>query len=248
MADSKNMDAAKKQKMTAIIVAILFIIIAWQVIAMFNESEESAAPAPTTAANGKAQQPTPNNQSQQQGPQPAAVQTVSLPRDQQMELIRLQQETQAKYVVGLNELQLLKLAKDIADINKEIAAAKLAMINSQKEIIDKLQVKQQMTPETQIPYGQNLVAPIATGSTVGNLPTPQALQNQQTPRATYTVISVSKLMNKWSAVVGSQGKLFSVTVGDTMPTDGSLVKSIDRTGVVLEKDGDTRKISIVPII
>jgi type IV pilus biogenesis protein PilP len=64
----------------------------------------------------------------------------------------------------------------------------------------------------------------------------------------YTVISVSKIENKWNAVVGVQGTLYSVHVGDIIPADGSRVKSISSSGIVLEKKDKERKISLVPII
>lgn len=259
--DPKAMNT--KQKVTIGVVIVICIFLIWQVKAMFSSDSEAEMTAPTAAANGKmpgssgsaATKGAPAPQ-QSAGPQPGQLMTGSLSREQQMELIRLQQETQTRYIAGLNELQLLKLAKDIAQANTDIAVAKLAMINSQKEIIEKLTPKT-ATPESQIPYGQGLVNPRAvTNAAVenagGTLANVQALDQgppgQSSTVSSYLVISVTELMSKWSAVLGVQGKLYNVSTGDTLPADGSVVKSIDRSGVILEKNGVTRKISLVPII
>ena len=61
--------------------------------------------------------------------------------------------------------------------------------------------------------------------------------------APYVVISVSMQFDRWSAVLGNQGKLYNVSVGDNL-SDGSTVVSINKTSVVLSKDDRKRKLSI----
>jgi hypothetical protein len=39
-----------------------------------------------------------------------------------------------------------------------------------------------------------------------------------------------------------------VSHGDVLPPDGSVVISIDKAGIILERNGIRRKISMVPII
>ena len=146
---------------------------------------------------------------------------------QELELVRLQQETQAKYVAALNELQMLKIAREIAQTNQAIAAARLATVTAEKNTLLLL------SPPPPA-YAQGLVTPVS------------GTPSMSSPG--YTVVSVSQLQNRWNAVLGYQDKLYSVSIGDVLPSDGSTVVSISRSGVVLEKDGAKRKISMVPII
>ena len=53
--------------------------------------------------------------------------------------------------------------------------------------------------------------------------------------------------NRWTAVLGSQGKLYNVAVGDVL-ADGERVLSISKSGVILEKEGKSKKISIISSI
>jgi type IV pilus biogenesis protein PilP len=97
------------------------------------------------------------------------------------------------------------------------------------------------------------VKPAMPSDYANKLMTPGANQNvpqQQVGPApvSYVVISVSMQMNRWTAVLGYQGKLYNVSVGDVLPMDGWSVQSISREGVILKKDNDTRKISLVPAI
>lgn len=156
----------------------------------------------------------------------------------------LQQATQAKYLEALNELQMLKVQKDIAETNKAIVTANLDTVTAQKSMVDLLQpAKPEATPAT---YSQNLVNP--TGANAGV--TPAATPGTPVQASdSYTAISVSHLQGRWNAVMGYQGKLMNVFIGDTLPADGSQVINIDKTGVTLKlKDGTTKKISMVSII
>jgi type IV pilus biogenesis protein PilP len=178
-------------------------------------------------------------------PQPAQLpQVAKAPlSDREQALMALQQETQAKYLAALNELQMLKVQKDIAETNKAIVTAKLDTVTAQKNMVDLLEPSKPVA--TQADYSQNLVNP--TGASAGV--TPGGAAASSAPVDTYTVISVSHLQGRWNAVMGYQGKLMNVFVGDVLPADGSQVTNIDKTGVTLKlKDGDTKKISMVSII
>lgn len=255
-----------KQKAMAGLVAVIFIFVLWQVVSMFRGEggDETPVEQPKIAANGG----TPNAPQPQQvtGPRPAQIPST-VTRQQQMELLRLQQDMQSKYIAGLNTLELLKLERDILAVNNEIATTKLAMINSQKQIVEKLTPPP--TPESQM-YGPNppqeanqatqnpqftqgAAAQGVEEGAGGRLAGLQPL-NTGTPGggpnniASYTVISITEILGKWSAVVSIQNKLYNVSVGDTLPVDDSIVKHIDRVGITLEKDGNTRKFLLVPII
>lgn len=249
-----------RQKVIAAVVAIVVLVVIWQLIGLFRSKSTvppvatttstttpAAKPAmtstaspgttgTTTAANPVAAPASP----QVITPQPAQLsQQAATVTPREAELIRLQEETQAKYVAALNELQMLKVARDIAEANQAIMTAKLATVASQKKIIDLLAPVPggAGTPEG---YAKNLVNPAATAA-------PQPVVQVQ-PLVSYTVISVSQLQYRWSAVLGYKGNLYNVYVGDILPSDGSKVISIDKSGVMLEKEGTKTKISMVPII
>ncbi len=58
----------------------------------------------------------------------------------------------------------------------------------------------------------------------------------------YSVVSVVYTRGRWVAVLSaSSGKLYSVSVGDTLSDDGSTVSAISRAGVTLDKAGTVRK-------
>ena len=54
----------------------------------------------------------------------------------EMELLAQQKQIEAKYIAALNELQALRLEREIAETNKAIIDAKLGTITAQKNIID----------------------------------------------------------------------------------------------------------------
>jgi type IV pilus biogenesis protein PilP len=154
-----------------------------------------------------------------------------------MELMQLQQETEAKYVAALNELQMLKVQRDIAQTNKDIASAKLDTVSAEKNIVTLL------TPETNNNYASRLTNPtqgVPTGP--GNGPPIPIVETA------YTVISVTEIQGQWAAVIGAGGKLYNVHIGDVIPDDNSKVISINRGGVVLQKGETKRTVSLVPII
>jgi type IV pilus biogenesis protein PilP len=224
-----------RQKIIAGLVLLVFAFLAWQVYGMFASGSSPATPAAT--ANAVPTMPT---------PQPAQLpQVAKAPlSDREQALMALQQETQAKYLAALNELQMLKVEKDIAETNKAIVTAKLDTVTAQKNMVDLLQPSK--PAPTQAEYSQNLVNP--TGANASATPG-VASGATSAPVDNYTVISVSHLQGRWNAVMGYQGRLMNVFVGDTLPVDGSQVTNIDKSGVTLKlKDGNTKKISMVSII
>lgn len=258
-----------KQKVTAIVVLVLMIFLGWQVISMFSDGSSSAAA--DKKANTK-----PINPVNDQRPLPAKVPETAVPAAEQAQLNKLQQETQQRYVYGLNELQMLKLNQQIAETNKSIATAKLATIKAQKEVVDMLTPKPRQDDADQ---SNNMPRPAAANNAVrtplqmaNNQAVSQVVNNQlpinaannmpgqpvavddngqpvEKPKpANYIAVSVTQLLNRWNAVLSYQGKLYSVGVGDSLPADGSVVISIDRSSITLDKDGEKRKISLVPII
>jgi type IV pilus biogenesis protein PilP len=179
---------------------------------------------PMAAATMPATQPVPATQI-------PPIQQVS---PQEAELMRLQQETQARYIQAINELQMLKVAKDIADANKDISTSKLAQVTAEKKIVDLLAPPPPPPPPTPTDV---TVKPVASLSPL--------LGDQDVQ---YTVVSVSQLQYRWGAVMSYKGTLFNVHVGDILPPDGSKVMSIQRDGVTILKNGARKKISLVPTI
>lgn len=235
-----------RQKVTAAILIIVLIVIIWQVIGLFRGGKSApaaTAPATTTKAPAAHAIPTPQNAT----PQPAQLTAQQQPAmtEREMQLMRLQEETQAKYVAALNELQMLKISKEIAETNQAISKAKLETVTAEKGIVTLLSPQVPVGPAD---YARGLVNPVTSGNVVRAGATPTATTAPVPAQVNYTVISVSQIQYKWSAVLGYQGRLYSVSTGDILPADGSKVVSIDRTGVVLEKEGDKKKISLVPII
>lgn len=244
-----------RQKVVAGVVVFIVIFLIWQIKGMFSggSSAPTVQPKPSPSqpmANGTQGGPTnpavpstPSANPQQSKPQQVAQVAGQQPLSpREMELIKLQQETEAKYIAALNELQLLKINQSIAETNKAIATAKLDTVTAQKGVVDLLSGPSN-TPAS---YAQNLAGvPTSSSPPQGQ---PQANAPALQPQVPYTVISVSRLQYKWNAVIGAQGNLYSVTIGDRLPPDGSKVISIDKAGVTLEKNGVTTKISLVPII
>ena len=331
MADEKATPAgmdSRKKKIIGVIVVIVILLL-WQMSSMFGGGETAPLeepPKPDTAMKNAPPGTTPPPKPQQTAQQFARPLPMS---QRETELLKLQQETQTRYVAAMNELQMLKLSLEIAETNKGIMAARLETIKNQKDIVDMLTpvrktatlsnysqpaMTQQMpsvpvsspsvsapgsTPNMviqpvtqmgqseqpppfqptsqptepggqpvsgsafnqQFPGGDTLsqdIPPEPTFDSSGQpimpppttLPQQQVVVQQQPPEEVipYTVVSVSKIQNRWNAVIGVQGALYSVHIGDIIPADGSRVKDIGSTGIVLEKQGRRRKVSLVPII
>lgn len=234
MADNQTSLTAR-QKITAGIFLLVVIFLIWQGIGMMKGKTANFSPAGNTA---KMSANSPVNSMRTQ-PRPDAAQ---LPKSQVVtdapvdaEAVKLQQETQTKYISAVDALQLLKVAKEIAETNQAIMTAKLATAKAEKGINDLAN-----------PTAGLLINPYAKQAAGRGQP------GQETPppppSTNYSVVSVSLLQYQWSAVISYGGNLYTVKIGDILPADGSKVASIDRSGVTLEKDGEKKKISLMPII
>jgi type IV pilus biogenesis protein PilP len=246
-----------RQKATAGVVVLVVIILVWQVIGMFGGSKappQEASPGPKSPFGSPPQvgpngAPVPPHQASGGAgtPQPVATVPAAPPLSQrEADLLKLQQETEAKYLSALNELQILKVDREIAETNKAIATAKLDMVTAQKGIVDLLNppaVPKGGYGQAMSGLPQGAIPAQSTAASTTETPPPAAPKE-----VSYTVISVSQLQYRWGAVLGYQGNLYSVHVGDILPADGSKVISIDKSGVVLEKSGEKKKISMTPII
>lgn len=233
-----------RQKITAGVFVIIVLVIIWQVYGLFKGSTPAPSSPTSTAPRTAMSAASPGMPTGQPGmPQPAAVAkppTEMTP--QQIQMIRMQQEAQNQYLSAVNQLQMLKLEKDIAETNKAIMAAKLETVTAEKGIVDLLQPP--TPPPTPATYASGLVNPATAGQEQPGSVSSAGVSME----ANYTVISVSRLQNRWTAVVGYQGNLYNVQVGDILPPDNSMVISIGKTGVLLEKNGVKKKVSLVPII
>lgn len=239
-----------RQKAMAAIFVIVVIIVVWQVIGMFRGSpapQINPANQTTTAMRSGAPGAAQPQQQQQMTPQPAPVPAQPALTQREMELLKLQQETEAKYIAALNELQMLRVEREIAENNRAIMTAKLDAITAQKNIVDLL-----TNPAPQVApgaYAQGLVGPVSSGTNVAQPGQPSPPPALQAPaEVQYTVVSVAQIQNRWSAVLGYQGNLYNVSIGDILPADGSRVVSISKAGIILEKDNQRKRVSLVPII
>lgn len=233
-----NASDSPRQKIILGVVILVLGFLGYQVYHMFAAGSSTEI-TPTVSSGGAASPQMP-------APQPAkllqtggATQNAPL-TEREMQLIKLQQETEAKYIAALNELQMLKVQKDIAETNKAIVTAKVETVTAQKNLVDLL------TPAAVPTQSYAQQAQSGVSSTPG---AQEGIQQQSSPVGSYTVVSVSHLQGRWNAVMGYQGKLMNVFIGDTLPADGSKVVSIDKTGVTLKlQDGTTKRISLVTII
>lgn len=250
---------SSRQKAIAVVVVLVVLILGWQVIGMFGGG--SSTPTPLPAMTGNTTNPMmPGSPGQLPAgmptPQPPGPQKVELIKEQPLterekQLIALQQETQAKYVAALNELQLLKITKEIAETTRGIAAAKLDTVKNQKDMVEILSGPSVSTSPQGYAQGLDnqsgapgVIQLQQVGAQSGPTSRPPIMSNE----VNYTVVSVSQIRGRWNAVLGAQGSLYSVTVGDVLPADGSTVLKIDKSGVILDKDGQQKKVSMVPII
>lgn len=241
-----------RQKITIAIFAIVFIVVIWQVIGMFRTSTPdtgaTSRPAKTMSSNrpnatgGQSGQPTQPGTPQQAQLMPTPNTAQNSP--EVMAARAQEQQLQAKYVDAINQLQMLKIERDIAQANQAIMAAKLATVTAQKSIVNLVN-----PPVPVIPVGTytKAIGGAASGARPG-APNMGMVDDGTPKEITYRVISVSQVQYKWSAVLGYQGSLYHVQVGDVIPADNSTVVSINRSGVVLSKGGVRKKISLVPVI
>jgi cytochrome bd-type quinol oxidase subunit 1 len=250
--DAKLSGMTPKQKGMIVAMAIVVLVIIWQVKGLMGGSSQEIAP-PKLAANTTSTKTTPsaggantaasvNNQALQQN----ELRQAQVGGDARF--LQQQQMSEQKYIGKLNDLEDLKIQREIAETNQAIAAAKLATVTAEKNISDLL--TKPSTPEVSAStYANKLAGPAApaepnTAPDGVSPPIPAAVPAE----TQYTVISVSMQLRKWSAIIGYQGKLYNVSVGDVLGADGSVVTNINKSGVTLKKEGNTRKISITSAI
>jgi type IV pilus biogenesis protein PilP len=221
-----------RQKVTAGVVVLVVLIIIWQLWGMFGGGDETPAPIrpPTTAR--------PATQAGARGPDGAAAMPTPKPTDltpakpmteREAELMRLQQETQVKYLEALNQLQMLKVQRDIANTSKDISTAKLASVTSEKKIVD-------------------MLSPPAPPPTTTTPIINKSLTDLSAQDVRYTVVSVSQVQYRWGAVLSYKGSLYNVHVGDVLSPDGSTVVAISRNGVTIQKDGVRKRLPLITSI
>lgn len=273
-----------KQKVTIGALAVVVLIILWQVMGLFGGSKPTAVPVakkpavmsatapgmpagqhapgvpgtptPATmpAAPGNPAVPgnaMPPSAASQPGAMTPEVNIRQAPVSVENKLLETQSQTEEKYVGQLNQLQSLKVEREIAETNQAIAAARLATVTAEKSVSDLLTKPSEPTqPEVSVPpgaYSAALVNPALEGTQV--VPPQNPPPPPKPMEITYTVVSVSMQLGKWTAVLGYEGKLYSVSVGDVLPEDKSIVRSINKNGVTLvSKEGKRRKISILTSI
>jgi hypothetical protein len=240
--DKQPKTGNQKQKITLIATVLVVLVVIWQAVKLFGNGDSSApSPAPTqnVARNTNGQQPSsPPAGAQQATEQPQLTALKQVPVPANNEILKIQQETQAKYIAALNELEMLKVQKEIAETKEAITAATLSTATTEKSITDLLTVQQMPTSG-----GANAYSPFSAtngsepaAANANNTPPPlPAPKVQAIQPETYTLLSVSFKAERWKAVLSAQNKLFDVSVGDVLP-DKSLVISIDRNGVTLMKD------------
>jgi len=250
---------SSKQKMTAVVFVIIVIIVIWQAMGLLGgRSHHTPTPAstPVTAVSpnmaGKGSEslsavpPPPTTTSipsSTAAPVAAPPQISETIVPKEAEFFKLQQDAQQKYITSLNELQTLRIQKEIEETHQAIATAKLATVSAEKNIADLL-TKPAIPSLAPSAYGSGLVTPVQSGQPIVSNAPMQSLEGE--PQ--YVVISVAMQFNTWSAVVGYQGKLYQVTVGSILAPDQSEVVSINNNGVVLERGNKRKKITIVPSI
>jgi hypothetical protein len=277
-----------KQKAMAGVIVFVILVIIWQVMGLMGGSSSSGAIEPVTtpvpkktsaamnanapkggavaAINQPAQVNAANPQAAQLTTQEAAAQQPmvregTLSMDNQ--ILELQKKTEEKYVDQLNQLQMLRVQREIAETNQAIASARLATVTAEKNVSDLLTkpsqpilpLQQQQLPPPQMPSGTYdntaLGGQPSTPPTTEVVPPPPATTVQiplPPVEVPYFVVSVSMQFGRWSAVLGYQGKLYNISVGDVLPVDRSVVASINKNGVVLVKGKKRRKISIITAI
>lgn len=251
--DGTTSKFSNRQKVIAGAVVIVLLIIIWQIMGLFGGESKTttemkpaqpkaqmsnAAPSAATPAPGVS--PQSNAQPAQQPMQPVKA---NLPPDAQTQAFMNQQPDQQKqYVDSINQLQMLRLQKDIDETKQSIAAAKLATATAEKNISDLFTKPSAPQPA---PMSSADYAKMLGGNATNAEGQPIIIKQPEEPVIQYVVISVSMRLGHWTAVLGYQNKLYGVSVGDILPVDGSEVVAIGKDGVVLKKNEKKRRVSIV---
>lgn len=228
MADQSMNPEKKKRIMTGLLIVILMIII-WQLFGLF--SNNTPAPLPSKSNNMSVS----TTQKMPQSKPLIPENTIKTAEE------KLREAESARYLAAIDELQLLKVHKEIAETNRDIAKAGQETVNAQRNTLEVLSGI--MPPSNASGYAANL------GAQAAPVPAPTPAPAATNTRTEYVVVSVSMLQGKWAAVLGNQGQLFNVSVGDVIPLDQSKVLAIDRGGVLIADTlGNRKRLSLVPII
>jgi hypothetical protein len=256
MADNKMSFSTltTKQKVIGVLTVVIFGFIIYEVIGMFSSGKPvgptitptaSSSPPKRMSATIPAPPGVASPQTMQASAQPpgqagslTTFSPLTAPKESG-DLQKQEQEQQQTYLDSVNQLQLLKIKREIAETNQAIASARLATETANKSMSDLL--TQPSLP--QIPGGN--VPKNISGTAPGSL---QGADNAPPIKAPvldipFIVVSVSMRFNHWNAILGYEGKYYSVAIGDTL-FDGSVVAAIYKNGVTLIKDGKRRKVSI----
>lgn len=241
-----------KQKGMTVAVIVIILIVIWQVMGLIDGGGSAPSVPEKPIISQGAKMAGPGSGSVGVNAVSQATQQTELRQAQVISdarFLQLQQMTEQKYIGKINDLEDLKIQREIAETNQAIATAKLATVTAEKNISDLL-TKPAVPEISQRAYANKLTTPTLQGESVSpgvNTDTESATSSPAAPvipQVEYTVISVSMQLGKWSAVIGYQGKLYNVIVGDVLSADNSVVANINKGGVELKKEGKTRKVNI----
>lgn len=222
-----------RQKITALAFLIVLVVLGWQLVSFFqpeSHSDQIIMPLPKGAPPIVVNQ---SNPVQTSSPPVLPVKPAPTPPPRPPVLSateiaqqKAEQEAKNRYIAAINELQMLRISRDIEETNQAIATAKLATITAQQKM-------------------GALTTPVIEAPPTNQSAEPASLFHE----SNYKVISVSQLRHKWHAVISYGNNLYEVSVGDILPFDGSRVVSINKTGVTLLLNNQAiKKLSLVPII
>jgi hypothetical protein len=252
---TKDPKAAQKQKIIIGVIVVVVLIALWQLMDAGGSSTPTIEPTPVASAPGK---PAPGNamQAPSSGASMAAAPAsmeMAVPQIKQekisalSDLSKLQQQSQTEFVSSLNKLQMLKLQREIDETKTAIATAELNRMTAEKNIADLITKQAIALPAAPDQFSSN--APTASAPAPAPIATAAAA-----PTAViefpYMVMSVAYEGRKWTAVVSgtpataTAAKLYTVSVGDILPPDGSTVVGIDKQGITVKKNTSTRIISL----
>src|SRR5436853_189095 len=133
-----------KQKVIGLVTIVIFIFIIYEIIGLFSGGSSAPTPAPMPAvpkqpgkpAASGAQPMMTTTTTVQQGAPPPQVTPVSAltpPPAKDNDFLKIQQQQQQAYLDNINQLQLLKVKREIAETNQAIAAARLATETANKK-------------------------------------------------------------------------------------------------------------------
>jgi hypothetical protein len=254
MALEKQMKTGKRGEMTpkqkAMIGAIIVVglIMGWQIIGLFSGDSGAGVSPAKPVANGSAKMTAgssppggaANIQMAAASQLPLQSGLKQMPVMTDARFLQLQQASEEKYIDKLNDLENLKIQRQIAETNQAIATAKLATVAAEKNISDLL-TKPTVPTVPVAAYANGLVTPAMQGGGQAGSQSAEIIPD-------YTVISVMMQRQKWNAVMGYQGKLLNVSIGDVLPADGSVVEAISKNGVILKKDGKSKTVNMMSAI